>query len=84
MTERPIKITSGEMRDMGVRGILVYCADYKCSHSIVVRADWPDDLRLSEIEPRFVCQACGKRGPGVRPHFNWAGKPVSAAREELA
>ena len=20
------------MRDMGVRGILVYCADYRCSH----------------------------------------------------
>jgi hypothetical protein len=27
MTERPTKITFGEMRDMGVRGILMYCAD---------------------------------------------------------
>jgi hypothetical protein len=32
MTEQ--KITFGEMRDMGVRGILIYCADYRCSHSI--------------------------------------------------
>jgi hypothetical protein len=35
------------MRDMGVRGILVYCADYQCSHSIAISGDgWPDDLRL--------------------------------------
>jgi hypothetical protein len=31
---RPEKITFGEMRDAGVRGILVDCSDYKCSHSI--------------------------------------------------
>jgi hypothetical protein len=43
----PQKVTFGEMRDMGVRGVLVYCADYKCSHSIAVSADrWADDLRL--------------------------------------
>jgi hypothetical protein len=30
------KITFAETRDMGVRGILVYCADYQCSHSIAV------------------------------------------------
>ena len=30
------KITSAEMRDMGVRGILIYCQDYKCSHSIAI------------------------------------------------
>jgi len=49
--------------------IMVYCADYRCSHSIAMRADqWPDDVRLSDIEPRFVCQACGKRGADVRPH----------------
>jgi hypothetical protein len=26
-TARPQKITFGEMRDMGLRGILIYCAD---------------------------------------------------------
>jgi len=41
----------------GPTGILVYCADYRCSHSIDVSADqWPDDVRLSDIEPRFVCK----------------------------
>ena len=34
MPDRPTKITFGEMRDMGVRGLLIYCADYRCSHSI--------------------------------------------------
>jgi len=32
---------------------------------------WSDDFRLSDLGPRFVCQACGKRGADVRPDFNW-------------
>jgi hypothetical protein len=75
---RPTKITFGDMRDMGVRGLLIYCSDYKCGHSIAISADpWPDDVRLSDIEPLFVCQACGKRGADVRPDFNWNKKPVA-------
>ena len=35
---------------------------------------WADDIRLSDIEPRLVCEACGKRGADVRPDFNWARK----------
>jgi hypothetical protein len=74
---RPQKITFAEMRNMGVRGILVYCADYRCSHSLAISADrWPDDVRLSDIEPRFVCGACGKSGADVRPDFNWNRQPV--------
>jgi len=71
MTDHPQKITFAEMREMGVRGILIYCADYRCSHSIAVSGDgWPDDVRLSDIEARFVCQACGHRGADVRPDRN--------------
>src|SRR6516165_10147291 len=67
MTERPQKITFAEMRESGIRGLLIYCADYRCSHSIAISGDaWPDDLRLSDIEPRFVCKTCGKRGAHVR------------------
>jgi hypothetical protein len=65
------------MRDAGVRGLLFYCSDYKCSHSIAFSADqWPDDVRLSDLEARFICQACGKRGADVRPDFNWNRKSV--------
>jgi hypothetical protein len=67
---RPQKITFAEMRASGVRGLLIFCADYHCSHSIEIAADaWPDDVRLSDIEPRFVCSACGHRGADVRPNF---------------
>jgi hypothetical protein len=76
---RPQKITFAEMREMGIRGLLVYCADYRCSHSVAVTADqWPDDLRLSDIEDRFTCTACGKRGPDVRPDFNWTGDQLES------
>jgi len=69
------KITFGDMRGAGVRGVLVYCSDYRCSHSIALSANrWPDDLRLSDIEPRFICSACGRRGAEVRPDFNWNDK----------
>jgi hypothetical protein len=76
MTDRQTKITFGEMREMGVRGLLIYCADYRCSHSIAISGDaWPDDARLSDIEERFTCRVCGKRGADVRPDFNRDRKP---------
>jgi hypothetical protein len=60
---RPQKISFAEMREQGVRGILIYCADYLCSHSVAISGDrWPDDLRLSDLEPRFVCGASRKGG----------------------
>jgi hypothetical protein len=67
---RPIKITFGEMRASGIRDLLIYCSDYKCSHSTTISGDrWPDDVRLSDIEPLFLCKACGKRGADVRGRF---------------
>jgi hypothetical protein len=70
--DRPAKITFAEMRAARVRGLLVYCSDYRCSHSIAISGDpWPDEARLSDLEPRLVCSACGKRGADVRPNFSW-------------
>jgi hypothetical protein len=77
VVDRPTKITFGEMRASGVRGVVIYCADYKCSHSQALSADrWPDDVRLSDIEGQFTCTACDKRGADVRPDFNWNKQPV--------
>ena len=76
---RPIKITFGEMRASGIRDLLIYCSDYKCSHSVAISADqWGDDVRLSDLEPVFSCKVCGKRGADVRPDFNWNKPPVAA------
>jgi hypothetical protein len=67
MTARPRKITFAEMRAAGVRGLLIYCSDYKCSHSTTISGDrWADDVRLSDLEPKFTCQACGRKGADVR------------------
>ena len=76
--QTPEKITFGEMREMGVRDLLIYCADYKCSRSIAVNADQcPDDVGLSDIEGRFVCKTCGKRGADVRPDFHGTSRARS-------
>lgn len=73
--QREQKITLGEMRsDNGPRRLLVYCSDFRCSHSVVLdSARWGDDVRLSDLEPRFTCKACGRRGADVRPLFERAG-----------
>ena len=67
---RLVKITLGEMRATGARGLIVFCADDRCSHHISLPPDyvdhWPDRVRLSDLEPRFVCKVCGKRGANIR------------------
>ena len=64
------------MRASGVRGLLVYCADYKCSHWITISADqWPDETRLSDLEDKFTCTVWGNRAD-VRPDFDWDKKPT--------
>jgi hypothetical protein len=67
---RPQKITLGEMRLSGPTRLLVYCQDYRCTHWVTIDASrWPDDIRLSDLEPKFTCQACGHCGADVRPLF---------------
>ncbi|MCS3689088.1 hypothetical protein [Bradyrhizobium elkanii] len=67
MTEYPVKITFGQMREDGYRGIIVYCRDYRCSHNVRMSADrWQDHVRLSDVEPKFTCTACGRKGGEIR------------------
>ena len=75
---RQVKITFARMRASGVRGLLVYCDDFTCSHSLAISGNqWPDDVRLSDLEPRFRCTACSRRSADVRPDFSWNKKPVN-------
>jgi len=47
--------------------------------SIALMADqWANGVRLSDIEPQFVCSACGHSGADVRPDFNWNKQPVKS------
>jgi hypothetical protein len=51
-------------RESGIRDLLVYCADYRCGHSIAISGDpWPDDLRLSDIEPATTANAVSRKRP---------------------
>ncbi len=62
MPNRPQKITFADMRDMGVRGLVIYCSDDKCSHPITMSGErWRDDMRLSDLELRFLWQARRRR-----------------------
>jgi len=49
------KITAGEMRQMGIRGLLLYCADYKCSHSVTMTADCGSLLSQRWTWPSVCC-----------------------------
>ena len=63
--DRPQKITFGEMRGCGV---VVYCRDFKCSHSAAMSAEqWPEDLRLSDSEDRWARRVamCGPTSIGI-------------------
>ena len=54
------------------------------SHSTAISGDrWPDHVRLSDIEPLFVCQECGHRGADVRPLFDRERMPVSARHPQF-
>ena len=70
------------MREMGIRGLLIYCSDYKCSHNIAISADrWPDHVRLSDLEPLFTCTACGLKGAEVRANFNWEREQSNGSKK---
>jgi hypothetical protein len=71
--ESPQKITLGEMREFAPTRHIIYCADYKCAHSILVDASrWRNDPPLSDLEPRLTFQVCGHRGADIRPLFERA------------
>ncbi len=76
---RQQKITFGEMRASGASRIVVHCRGYKCGHSVTMYpALWPDNVRLSDPDERFVCIVCGHHGADVRPLFEptrWAQTP---------
>ena len=77
MTAYSTKITFGEMRDSGVRDVLIYCRGHRCSRHIEISADgWTDDgkavghragLRLHQVRPawrRGAAEVSARRGSG--------------------
>jgi hypothetical protein len=79
---RPIpsrKITLAEMKASGAHDLIAYCTARHCGHWVIVSADrWRDDVRLSDLEPHFVCSECGSKGADIRPHWPHPSMGVSA------
>jgi hypothetical protein len=72
------KITLGEMRAARGHNVSVYCPDIVCNHSVNFNADpLPDDVSLSDLEPRLRCSRCGRKGVDVRPIY-WTQDPIDA------
>jgi hypothetical protein len=71
--DQPIEpMTLGNMRELGVRSLAVYC--WQCHHQAVMSADrWPDELAVPTFGPRMVCTRCGIVGADARP--NWKEQP---------
>jgi hypothetical protein len=51
---------------------------YKCSRSTTISDQWPDQVRLSDLEAPFACKACRKKAADVRPNVSCNKNPVSA------
>ncbi|MFL6817479.1 MAG: hypothetical protein ACJ8EF_06015 [Bradyrhizobium sp.] len=82
---RPRKITLGEMRDMGVRGLLVCWFAAQIIIAAIGRRSAAIDghhVRLSDLEPLFVCQACGIKGAELRPDFEGDKKQNNRQRHQ--
>ena len=57
MSPYATKITFGEMRASGVREVLVYCRDHRCSHSVEISADgWPGAAGNSGLMAKRWCR----------------------------
>jgi hypothetical protein len=58
LMQRQQKIALKDMQSSGPTRLIVYCGDYKCTHSVVIDAGrWGDDVRLSNLEPLFTSTA---------------------------
>ena len=68
------------MRAANLRRLLVHCSDYQCSHWTAISGDrWPDEVRLSDIEPRFtwplaagaIAKGMVQKAPTASPNPQW-------------
>jgi hypothetical protein len=67
-------MTLGNLRQLGVRGLLVCCVNSQCRHEATLGVDdHADEIELPSFAPRMVCNKCGGK-VDVRP--NWKEMPI--------
>jgi hypothetical protein len=71
-------MTLGNMRELGVRGLLVSCLNHACQHSALIDvSSYPSDVEVPSFGRRMKCSKCGGGNVDVRP--NWKEQPPSRA-----
>jgi hypothetical protein len=69
------------MRATGLRRLLFIAKTTSALTTSKISAEqWPDHIRLSHLEPLFVCQVCGHKGADVRPLFDRERMPEANRR----
>jgi hypothetical protein len=66
------EMTAGNMRQNGVRNLLVSCG--ACRHEALLNVDhMPDDVEIHSLDNRLVCASCGSKNCSLMP--NWRDRP---------
>jgi len=69
-------MTLGNMRQLGVRGLAVYCLNPSCRHRAVFSADdYPDAVPVPSFQTRLKCSKCGAKGRQIDVRPNWKEQP---------
>jgi hypothetical protein len=77
-----LPVTLGNLRQLGVRGLLVKCLDPKCRYEAIFGVDdYPDEIEVPSFAPRMTCSKCGGKRVEVRP--NWKEMPVMPPKVQL-
>jgi predicted DNA-binding ribbon-helix-helix protein len=68
-------VTLGNIRQLGVCGLIMSCLNPRCRHEVIFSAeDLPDEIEVPSVAPGAVCSKCGERVE-LRP--NWKEMSIS-------
>lgn len=76
-------VAIANMRENGVRDVVIYCGNQQCMHSERINVDpLPDEMAIVDIERmKLRCAKCGQLGATVRPgYWNMTHLPVPEAK----
>ena len=78
MTKQPHgpPMTLANMRELGVRRLLVSCLNHGCRHDALLDvSNYPAETEVPSFRLRMKCSKCGGRNVDVRP--KWKEQPPS-------
>ena len=62
-------MTLGNMRDLGVRGLIASCLNDACRHMALIDvSNYPAETEVPSFRPRMKCGKCGGGNIDARPN----------------